>query len=57
MEILTGRAAGQRARGGAYPRGTVNERVQRHLDELTARYRVIAGTQDGHGLTSGEWHP
>ncbi|MFQ5984370.1 MAG: AAA family ATPase [Alphaproteobacteria bacterium] len=41
IEILTGMAAGERGRGGRFPEGTVNHRVEARLIELAEKRRAF----------------
>ena len=51
MELLTGRPAGQRDEAGAFPAGSVNERVEARLIELAQKQRDFA---DGVEESSSE---
>jgi ATP-dependent Lon protease len=37
IEILTGKPAGRRARNGQYPRGTVNHRIDKKLEDMSRK--------------------
>lgn len=45
MELLTGMSAGERDEQGAFPEGTVNERIMQRLIELAERRRSFAADQ------------
>ena len=47
---MTGMEAGQEKRGGGYPEGTINYRVDRNLREMANRLKLFAGVgRDGEG--------
>ena len=49
IEVLTGIPAGEQTRGGAYPPGSVNERVQSKLLRYAEQQRRLAGTDNAAG--------
>jgi hypothetical protein len=46
IEILTGTPAGERQEDGSWPEGTVNERVDWRLREMT---EIVRSLQEGAG--------
>jgi hypothetical protein len=47
LEVLTGMPAGDADADGAFPEGTVNELVSRHLGELADRLRRFGPSRPG----------
>jgi predicted ATP-dependent protease len=46
IEVLTGVAAGARNRDGSYPEGSVNDRVQKKLQQFTELQRKFSASAD-----------
>jgi predicted ATP-dependent protease len=54
IEILTGLPAGERDAQGNYPEGSVNYRVQRHLEEFAAKLKAFSEpAKEGQGEQHG----
>jgi predicted ATP-dependent protease len=43
IELLTGIPAGKRGKNGAYPRGTINHKVDKRLKEMAAKLKDFYG--------------
>jgi len=53
IEVLTGVAAGARQADGSYPAGTINDRVQKKLQQFTELQKKLAAGNDKNAASNG----